>query len=189
MKRMILCIFLISLFSACAEATSYDGKWWNAVSKDERTGFLAGYIDCAVYDAGQKNMADASWDLLEPRITRFYRGNASDLMKPVATVLVQLSSQGSPQKPKDGESYSEKHGIFDGEYWRQLLDDERLGFVEGYMVCQKQYKKPAASLSHEAKWYVAQISKWYGIQPNDPSEINEKRSSKKIADVLYSFKD
>jgi hypothetical protein len=188
-KRLILCGFIVALFSACAEATSYDGKWWNSVSKGERTGFLAGYIDCMAYDAGQKNMADASWDLLEPKITKFYRGSASDLIKPVATVLVQVSSRGIPPKSGEGETYSEKHGIFDGEYWRQLSDDERLGFIEGYVACQKQYNKPAASFSHEARWYVAQISGWYGIRADDPSEISEKRSSKKIADALFLFKD
>lgn len=189
MKRLILYSLLISLFSACAEAASYDGIWWNAASKGERTGFLAGYIDCATYDAEQKSMINVSWDLLEPRITSFYHGNASDLRKPVSKVLAQLRSEGRAQRLNNGESYSEEHGIFDGEYWRQLLDDERRGFIEGYMACQKEYGKPAASFSRKTRWYVAQISGWYGIRADDPSEINEKRSLRKIADVLSLFKD
>jgi hypothetical protein len=189
MKRVILCILFISSFSACAEETSYDGKWWNSVSKDQRTEFIAGYIDCASDDAGQLNLANASWNLLEPKITKFYRENASNLMKPVITVLLQITLQERPQKRKDGEVFSEKHGIFDGEYWRQIMDEERLGFIEGYLACQKQYNKPAASFSREAQWYVTQISNWYGIRADNPSEINEKRSSKKIADVLFLFKD
>ena len=32
-------------------------------------------------------------------------------------------------------------------------------------------------------------SEWYGVKTDDPSEINEKCSNKKIADVLYLFKD
>ena len=157
MKRLILCSLFMCFVSACAGATSYDGKWWSAASKDERIGFLARYIDCAVYDAGQKSMNDASWDLLEPKITKIYRENTSDLKKPVAAVLLQLSTQRKPQQSKNAENYSEKHGIFDGEYWRQLLDGERLGFIEGYIACQKEYDKPAAAFSREARWYVAQL--------------------------------
>ena len=117
MKRMILCIFLISLFSACAEATSYDGKWWNAVSKDERTGSLAGA------SIAQSMMPDRRTWLTFPT----YSNLGSKVLCGMHQILetgscssCATSSQGSPQKQRC-RSYSEKHGIFDGEYWRQLL--------------------------------------------------------------------
>jgi len=189
MKQVIICSLIICLFSACAEAISYDGKWWNSLSHNEKLIFLAGYIDCAVYDAGQKNMSGVSWYSLEPEVTKFYRENTSDIGKPVITVLTQFGPTEKLKTPPGGEPYPGKHGMFDGEYWRQALDDGRRGFITGYLACQQEFKKPEASFSHEIQWYVDQISKWYGIQPDDPSEINEERYLEKIADVLYTLKD
>jgi len=189
MKKVFICSWMICLFSACAGAISYDGNWWNSVSKGEKTDFLAGYINCAVYDAEQTNMAGVAWNLLEPEITKFYRENTSELKTPVVTVLAQFGSTEKLKPPPGGESYPGKYGMFDGEYWRKSFDDERLGFITGYIACQREFKKPEASFSREVQWYVDQISKWYGIQPDDPSEINTERSLDKIADVLYSLKD
>ena len=58
-----------------------------------------------------------------------------------------------------------------------------------YFVCQKKFGNPVAVFSQSAEWHMAQISRWLGIEANDPGEINEKRSLQKIADVLYWFKD
>jgi hypothetical protein len=96
------------------------------------------------------------------------------------------------QNQDGGQHYPGKHGFFDGDYWRLLFEDnERLGFIEGYLACQREFKKPEASFSREIQWYVDQITKWYwtGIEPEEPEDINEEHYLDKIADVLYSLKD
>ncbi len=188
MKRLLFLTLLLCSY-AFAAAGSYDGKWWHAASKDERTGFLAGYIDCAVYEAGHNQLAGASWNVLEPKVTKYYDTHVSELQIPVESVLVKLGSQERPQKNSGGENYHEKHGIFDGEYWRQSAPAHRLGFIEGYLVCQKAESKPTATFSKGADWYAAQISQWYGVRADDPGEINPKRVDRKIANALYLLKD
>ncbi|MGD0860980.1 MAG: hypothetical protein ABR912_16935 [Terracidiphilus sp.] len=194
MKRVIGTglVFLFALLSGVAaqETTKkYNGDWWRSVPKEERTGFLAGYTDCAVYDAGQKQLAEISWNVLEPKVTDYYNGHASELRTPAATLFVKLSPLQHTQTESDkGESFPGKHGIFDGEYWRLALPDHRLGFLEGYLECQRQNNKPVANFSHPAVWYADQISQWYGVKADDPGEINPKRTDKKIADVLYFFR-
>ena len=192
MKRVIFCGLMICLFSTCSNAISYDGNWWNELSKDERIEFYTGYLDCAAYDAEQ-DIPNPYWDQVESEVTKFYNENTSEIEKPVIVVIRQLYATGK-LKPREvttgGEYYPEKHGIFDGEYWRQLyFENVKLRFIEGYLVCQREFKKPEASFSREAKWYVEQISQWYGVQSDDPSEINAERSPDKIADVLYKLKD
>jgi len=192
MKQVIFCGLMICLFSTCANAISYDGKWWNEISEDERVEFLAGYSDCAVYDAGQP-VRNNSFYQLEAEITKYYSENKSELEKPAITVLRHIYATGKlkPREPDyGGEHYPEKHGFFDGEYWRQLhFENVLLRFIEGYLVCQREFKKPEASFSREAKWYVKQISEWYGVRSDDPGKINEERYQDKIADVLYRLKD
>ncbi len=141
-----------------------------------------------MHEAGQKQLAGALWNTLEPRIAKYYDPHMSELQTPVVSVLVKLGLQGRPQS-SGGENYPEKHGIFDGEYWRQSIPNHRLGFVEGYLACQRSDGKPAATFSRMAAWYAAQISRWYGVKADDPSEINEKRSGKKIGNVLYLLRD
>ncbi len=162
---------------------------WHSASKDERRGFLAGYIDCAAYDVGWKYLLDLSWNAVEPKVTDYYDAHASELQTPVASVFAKLASSQQPRKAAGGESYPEKHGIFDGDYWRQAPASHRLGYIEGYLVCQRDQGKPVATFSNTTEWYVAQISQWYGVRDNDPGEIDEKRVDRKIANALYLLRD
>jgi len=196
MKRMIFCGLMICLFSTRAQAISYDGKWWNEISSKEREEFYTGYLDCAIYDAGQP-APNLYWYQLEAEITKYYSENSSDIEKPVIAVFWQIYSTGK-LKPREittgGEPHPGKHGLFDGDYWRLLFfDNQKLRFIEGYLVCQREFKKPEASFSREAQWYVDQITKWYGWYgltiPNEPEDINEEHYPDKIADVLYRLKD
>ena len=115
--------------------------------------------------------------------------STADLQTPVASVLLKVSSEGRPQRTGGGEHYSERHGVFDGEYWLQSVPAHRLGFIEGYLACQRAEGKPVAGFSKSADWYAAQISQWYSVKAGDPSEINEKRVDRKIANALYLLRD
>ena len=61
--------------------------------------------------------------------------------------------------------------------------------VEGFLECQRKNTKSAANFSRSDDWYVTQISHWYGVKEDDPGKIIPKRGGKKIADVLYLYKD
>lgn len=171
------------------DASIYNGQWWLSASKDRRSEFIAGFCDCAISDNSQDKLGSVSWHILEPMVTEIYEQHGSDLKTPVTSVLMDVRFQNKFRTAKGGERYPAKHGVFDGEYWRQMLPEERLGFIEGYIVCQKKYGKPEAVFSQAAEWYSSKISQWYGIKPNEPGEINGKRNTIAIADVLYRFKN
>ena len=145
-------------------------------SKDQHTGFIAGYIDCAVYEGGDKNLANVSWNVLEPEITSYYQGNGSAILTPVATVIAKLGPQKKLTKSSDDGENGQKHGIFDGDYWRQSLPEHRVGFVSGFLACYRKLSKKTASFSKSDAAYVSEVSRWYGIEQDDPSEINAKKS-------------
>jgi hypothetical protein len=190
MKRLIASCFTLWCVLAAAEtAQVHDGAWWLSVSTDRRTGFLAGYIDCAVYDAGEKQFADLSWDAIEPQISKRFLSHPADRGTRVADVLAQIGKkQQISGGQSDGESYPEKHGIFNGDYWRQSNADKRLGYVNGYLECHAITGKPKADYSRDSVWYSNQISLWFGVKADDPGEINPDRVNRKIADALYMFR-
>lgn len=189
MKRVIAFCLALCCTLAAQTAKVYDGAWWNSVSVEQRTGFLAGYIDCAVYDAGEKRYEAVSWNIAEKAVTTGYGADASELKTPVSSMLVRFIETQKPGTIQPGgEVYPGKHGIFNGEYWRQSLPAHRLGFIEGYLERHVKIANSKASYSRPAAWYVNQISNWYGIKTGDPGEIDTKRSPAKIADVLYLFR-
>lgn len=193
MNKLPLVILAIVCWIGTSGANTgpaYDGNWWHSSSKDQHTGFIAGYIDCAVYEGGDKSLANVSWNMLEPEITSYYQGSGPAILTPVASVIRKLGSEKEPPKSSDaGEKWPEKHGIFDGDYWRQSLPEHRVGFVSGFLACYRNLSKKTASFSKSEVAYVSEVSRWYGVKEDDPSEINEKRVDTKIADVLFRFKD
>jgi hypothetical protein len=88
-----------------------------------------------------------------------------------------------------GETRREKHGVFDGDYWRQSSDEHRRGFVEGYLECREQVVSQPAKFSRACDKYVQQVSNWYGVDVEDPAAINERRVTAKIATVLFTLRD
>jgi hypothetical protein len=188
--RLTAALFIVlGLASSAAQAPrTEDGAWWLSVSSDQRTGFLAGYIDCAVYDAGERQFAAASWISMEPKISSYYASHPASLDRPVASILPEFAGKSPDSKPAGGDDFSERHGIFDGEYWRQATPDHRVGYLRGYLACESERRDPKPGFPRNVNWYVQQISAWYGIKRDDPGAINAKRAGRKIADVLYLFR-
>lgn len=174
------------LCSPLQRPVQFDGNWWRSVGIAERTGFLAGYLDCDISDAGDTQMRYVAWNVVEPKITEYYENRPSERNAPVALVLGKLAPPGL-HAGTGGEAYPEKHGIFDGEYWRQSMPQHRLGFIEGYLECQRSAGKPVGRFSRSADWYVARISQWYGLKADDSADWN--RTPEKIANVLQLLRD
>ena len=185
---LVVCFVLWCANCAAQTPKTKDGHWWQSVSADQHTGFLAGYLDCAIYDAGQKQFAGASWDAMEPQMSSYYASHPTSLDQSVASVLPEFAGESPAPKPGGGEKYPERHGIFDGEYWRQSTPDQRLGYLIGYLECQSKRPNPRPGFSRDASWYEKQISDWYEVRDDDPGAINAARAGRKIADVLYQFR-
>jgi len=188
MKSLALLIALsvIGIASGSTGDQAHDGKWWLSVDKDQRLGFVDGYIDCYVFVRKGPLPFLESPNQYEQRVTEHLKNHVSDCSKPVTQVLEVIAAK--PAAKTTGK-WEEEHGLFDGDYWRQAEPSGRVGFIQGFLECQRKDGKAVAKFSRSDDWYVAQISQWYGIKEDDPGEINPKRESKKIADVLYTFKD
>ena len=186
MKKLIAFFLVFWCAGVVAETSrAHDGAWWISVSADRRTGFLAGYIDCAEFELGETQFAGVSWDAIEPEITNYFNSQTQERGKAVTSELVRFVKKDKTGKNREGgEKYPEKHGIFDGEYWRQSTPDHRLGFLDGYKECQLKRGHPTAVSRHDSAWYASQISLWYGVKADDPGEINARRSNRKIANVI-----
>ena len=186
LKILTLTLLAGTIFPCVA----YDGNWWISSTKERRLGFLAGYTDCSVDDAGQKQLANISWYVLEPRITAFVESNKSNLKISVAQLIAAVARpQAADPNDKYAQHFPGKHGFFDGEYWRMSYPDHRAGFVEGYLDCYRSLIRTNNSFSRPARLYAQDISKWYGVSDSDPGEINSQRTDAKIAGVLLRFRD
>lgn len=183
----MICMAVGKSASASAFDSKFDGVWWKNTAKQERLGFVAGFLDCAIYDDNNKRLRYASWDSLEPQISAFFASHPAQSGTGIGQLIEMLGQRTTKTAQEGGEVYREKHGIFDGEYWRQASPEHRLGFIEGYLVCQREYKRPAGTFSQAPAWYVHRISNWYGTNDEDPSAISEPRSVKKIANVLRTL--
>lgn len=175
---------------AARDDEARDGAWWQRTPREERLGYLAGYLDCEVADAGQSVFAQVSWYTLEPKIKKRYASGLDAKAPKVWTVMKEIAAK-EPRNPLDkaGEHYPGKHGIFDGEYWRQSEPEHRLGFVEGYVDCLRNEVPEGARFSRPARIYVGRLSGWFGIQSGDPGEIRADRADSKIAHTLRLFRD
>ena len=183
MRVILASIISFSLATtAVGFSRSYDGVWWHSVDRDTRIGWLAGYIDCETRH-GNKALLGVSWYNLELDVSRFYETDPNRTHFGIVDVLQKITaSRASVAKTS---SHGELSGGFDGEYWRQT-PEQRQGFVKGYLGCYTNLKGKKASFSKPASWYVAEMSKWYGIKDDD---IDPKRADVAIDTVLFRFKD
>lgn len=159
----------------------YNYFWWQSTPQDERTQFVAGYLDCAVYDLGKTNLAEAQWNVIEPKITTYYASQPESIHRTVPSLILTLGVN-SHSTDQAAEHHPGKHGIFDGDYWRQITPSGRVGFVEGYTACRDSKPGRNQFAAHSAAWYVGQISGTYRLTHGN--DIDDSRASKKIATII-----
>jgi hypothetical protein len=148
-------------------------------------------MDCAVSDEGDRRFAGVGAETLASGVDAHYRSNPDARSRSAAAVLVEVApllARPAPAKPYPGraESYPDKHGYFDGEYWRKASGDHRIGFLAGYIECWSASGKREAVFTQKAEWYAERITAWFGISP-DGADVRLDRMNEKIADVLLAI--
>jgi hypothetical protein len=171
-----------------AQSKSYDGIWWQSRTSPELEGFIFGYGDCYADPAGQRirmSLDDADTRLA---VSIFYQSHQKNLSRPAAHVLkdvwdghisVHNASHAAP-----GEGWRERHGYFDGTWWKGSNNAEQLGFVEGYVACHNSELRNAKPLPLDSEKYVEMLSDWYA--PSDET-VAAQHQAEKISDVFQRF--
>jgi hypothetical protein len=182
-RYFILICFIIGTTPLLGSSlrSTYDHVWWQSTPQDERTQFIAGYLDCAAYDLGETKLADAQWNVIEPKITTYYASQSGSTLRTVPSLILTLGVN-SHSTDRAAERHPGKHGIFDGDYWRQITPSGRVGFVEGYAACRDSKSEQKRFAAQSAAWYVVQISEHYHLTADD--DIDDSHASEKIATII-----
>jgi hypothetical protein len=177
--RILLPAFMLNTFVI---AQPHDGRWWQIVRRDQRSEYLNGYMDCAVYDGGQRDLPSVGTDEIAQAIQVFYDSNPKMVNTPVIKVLGQVSKQKDMhRKPlPGGEVWTNKHGYYDGEYW-PLSDMERTGFVQGLRECYASLPS-GPRFSKSDGFYIQKITAWY----SNPKHSHRLHTSIAIVLALYA---
>jgi hypothetical protein len=180
------------LATACRNAPagddSRDGRWWREATKDGQLGYIAGFFDCVVYDAGRVEFKLTNRWVIQSRMSAYYDAEPTRVRKALPDLLMQVAPDALQEPKAGGEKYPEKHGYFDGEFWRKAEADEQEAFVAGYLACWHSMGLGVAKYSRGATWYQARISGWYGTS-GDSTRYRPDRRAAKIADALLMFRD
>jgi hypothetical protein len=162
----------------------YDGAWWLAADPSERTGFLDGASDCLLSKAHEKWPANTRPEMDQESITLHYKTNPKDVHASVADVWRKTASKSTRPKPVPGsEVYTNPHGYFDGEFWREGSELANRGFLEGYLWCIRTcVKEPTETYSQSIDYYWTEI--WDYLRAHPKTAYNEA-----IADILSRFRD
>jgi len=161
---------------------AYDGKWWSAANSEEKAGFLNGTADCLISNAHEKWITrSVAWAV--PKITEYYKAHPTCETTPVPEVWHKVISATPRDGPsKDGEVFTNPHGYYDGQYWREGDDSEHEGFLEGYLFCLRTAaKSPTEIYSQPLSYYVEKINAYLKAHPDGDHEA--------IAAILSRFRD
>ena len=169
----------------------YAGHWWQAAVPDERSGFISGYLDCYLWEyKGPARYSHRSLKALGDLVSEYYERHQAQLSASVTSVLLRFRDlPGDPATmPSGREVYSEPHGFYDGNYWRQVTAAERLGFVEGYLSCHAQEAHArGGAFTRTPGTYVVLISQWYHLD-DVTGATDPEREWDKIADALFQVR-
>ena len=164
------------------EPKSYDGKWWASAQEAEKSGFLNGSCDCLTWVAKQRWIA-GSIEYAVLKINEYYKTHPAARALPVVDVWRKVLSKTPPDPPREGgEVYTNAHGYYDGQYWREGSHAENIGFLEGYLWCLRtRLQPPTETYSRLVSYYAKRIDEYLKKHP--------KADDLSIASILAHFKD
>jgi len=131
-------LFLLSVNSLHAQNQPYDGVWWQMRTAPEQEGFIFGFGDCYADPAGRRIRMLVDDADIRIAVSTYYQGHQKSRTRPVAQVLKDIwaghISVPGTKHADAGEGWRERHGYFDGLWWKGSTNTEQLGFVEGYIA-------------------------------------------------------
>jgi len=163
----------------------FDRKWWTSVDSEEQQGFILGFSDCYGDTLRHKVRSDATNVEFRKAVNDFYTThtdqNSTDVPELVIRLLRTLKS--SVHQLPGGEVWNEPHGFLDGQYWNESTENERTGFLEGYIKCYENYtRRPRVRFSRTASEYSELLTRYFENPGADHTD-------EKIAHVLHRFGD
>ena len=161
-----------------------DGRWWAIISAEERSGYVNGFEDCYVYDAKGIHTA-TGWTAQQyvQAVSERYDRQPDQRKMLVSEVLKEINRTGKSRPVhKGGEEWKEKHGYYDGLWWRGASADGQLGFIEGYLSCYSTEMAGASPVFLKAaRDYVSLMDSYMGSHAHSDEE--------RLADILSRFGD
>lgn len=169
-----------------AQTKPFDGVWWMASTAAEQEGFTFGYGDCFADPSALRVRMLTDDATLRIAVSDYFQSHEAKRTRPVAEVLKEIWSGHLPvrgeERAQPGEGWRDRHGFFDGAWWKGSNPVERLGFVEGYTTCVNEPKNKSRTLQLTPAQYVQWVDRWYTITGDD--EVTAQRQAVKVADVL-----
>jgi hypothetical protein len=191
----MLCCMTLTAYPQAQPTTSarkagqvrYDAKWWADADHDRHKGFFWGASDCLTFTAhvGRGFFGTSGWfnsDAFDKEVTDYYLRNPGAGTIPVIEVWRKVGRQIASQTPytPGGEVDSSPFG--DGLWYRGASFSERLGYLEGYIGCVRNYvRQPSESYSHPIEYYDDHVWDYVAARPEADQEA--------IADILRRFRD
>jgi hypothetical protein len=194
-RWMVVLPLLAFLLSVWAQASEYDvsspsrnqqfaASWWTRAGTEERSGFLNGLADCMTWTVHKKGFSQTPEQLMG-KISKYYKAHRDEAGLSVLDVWQKLDAQGSfDTKAADqgAEVWKNAHWYLNGDWWRQVSQDQELGFVEGYLWCMKtQAPASADRYSDSPRAYWQKIGAFVDSHP--------KLGNESVADTLRRFRD
>ncbi len=162
-------------------SSQFGRTWWLTISYQNAEGFLDGYQDCLPSKA-QRSLPGWSQttETLIKRINLFYSRHKDSQLDAGQVALKVAAATPARATVSDGEVYTNRHGYYDGLWWKGSPGDEGLGYVEGYLVC---LGRPATM--PEAKRLADKITAWYRQHPSK----EDRAIAYVLEDILKAKKD
>jgi len=180
---------LLPLNSLHAQGQAYDGVWWQMRTASEQEGFIFGFGDCYADPGGQRIRMLIDDADMRIAVSTYYQGHQKSRARPVGQVLKDIwsghTSVPGARHAGAREGWRERHGYFDGLWWKGSSSTEQLGFVEGYIACHGTEHRKARQFQLSPASYVQSINGWYA-SPADET-VAAQRRAEKIEDVLLRF--
>ena len=190
--EFMLMPFLVSYFGTMTPAVGespvlFNGHWWLLLTQEERSGYINGDEDCYRFELDKIILPSKSADEISEFVTNFYRNNIGNINESAFSVIRRADiKMGNVAELKGGEVWKDRHGYWNGDWWRQGQPADRLGFVEGYLSCLRSIEDKGKQFPNDPPAYVTFINRWYGLN-QETGDVNPQREEAKIGDVLVGF--
>jgi hypothetical protein len=169
--------FAAALLLISAPTERYDGVWWKSLSGASKEMFVWGDLECYTFPVrGGLGYDDARPGSIALSVDYYFKIHPDRLHQyKSAFHAIEIME-------RDGKLKHFSRGL-DDEFWEDINQDNKIGFVHGYMACLKHYLGKVPQWPDE--YYVAKIDKIYGIVevgPRRPS--NDRMASHSITDII-----